>query len=429
MKKNSNILNKIKPIFVATLLLVGFAFVAANSWTAPTANPKIVNTKPPVDQGTLNQEKTGALTVGTLTNLAYAPVVTYGPFYVGILDGSNYQEADTTFYGKLNLIKVMSDAGTYTTAQPLCTNYLGKVKVCSQDVLFEPVQEVYFTTTNVLTYPSGGVTGAVRYKIDSALTCTTISTSGTSWSGGTTLTGSNSNYSVSFNDWGTYILSMSCSVGGSNPKTYSAVISVKGKVVPTAHNSVQKFQFPTARTLDIFAQGGGALAATSSGTCSNGSDGLSSFAHVTSSSSWSPNSYGGSNQGASYNAGANVVQVGGGIAPINWGSSHCGQSYGTEGDGGNVISNNLSVSTVHSGGVPSGGGGGCPGSFLGTSGCSLTEDGSGGTWIYGGGGGAYASGKYNISANNYLYLYQGSGVGSSSTSNNGKQGYIYAEFQ
>lgn len=438
MKKHSQIINKIKPVLVATLLLVGFVFVAANNWSAPTANPINSNTKAPVDEGTDLQEKAGTLTVGALSNTAYSPVVTYGPLYVGINDGTNYQEASTTFYGPLNLIKVFSDAGNTTNA-PLCTTWQGKVKVCSQDVTFEPVQEVYYTATytssTTVSFPSGGFTGYVRYKIDPALTCTTISTNNTSWDSVTTLTGSSNNHAVTFTDWGTYQLSMSCSVGGANPKTYSVVMHIRAKIAPTAYNSVQSFKFPSQRTLTVYAQAGGATGSSNSGTCANGVDGNYSFVHASSSSSWSYSTSGYGSYG--YDSGANLVQVNGGIAPKNWGSNHCGQSMGDYGIGGPVETNNLSSKTSYSGGNPGsfyGGAetGGCPGSLLGTN-CNGSDPGTGGTWSsgYGGGGGAYASGLYQIAQNNYVHVLQGAEAtfGSISSMQKGKAGSVLIEFE
>jgi hypothetical protein len=315
-------------------------------------------------------------------------------------------------FGVLNGSGISSDT-------PLCTNSSGKVKTCSQGVLFEHVLPAYYTDTNVLTYPSGSskVKGYVKYALDSSVTCKALpetgTLSGTDWGNNTTLTGSNNAYAVTFDNWGSYALQIKC-----NGKTYTANIDIKGKLIPTVYSQVQTFQFPTARTLQIKAQAGGSEAGgVNSGGCYSGVDGLSAFAHTTSSGSWTPSSQNSNNQGANYDSGANIMHVGGGVSPINSG----GSCYGYGGTKVRAGSGTTSVTTKYGGNSygSSGGSGG--------DGDSSNTDGDGGYGNRGGGGGAYMSVSYNISANNYLHLYQGGGVGTGASA--GKRGYVIVEWK
>lgn len=399
-------LNTLKPIFIVVILLAGFVAVSAIKWEDPSAD----HAGPPILEGGNAQQKTGQLTFSSLINMAHGPVVSYSPVYVGLASANI--EAKTSFFGKLNLFNLV-DPNT-TTNLPLCTGTDGKVKTCSQGVLFEHVLSAYYTDNNVLTYPTGSnkVKGYIKYEIDSSVSCTTIAKSGTDWAGGTTLTGSNSSYAVTFDNWGTYALQISCT----NSKTYTTNIDIKGRLKPTAYSQVQKFLFPSARTLEVKAQGGGAasggiISTTNPTSCYGGGDGLPVFAHVTTSSSWSPNAVSGSNTGARYNSGANVVHAGGGYDPYS--TYSMGRRFtGVEcfSAGGDFVVNNLSSGTTKYGGRATSSTGGVPGSGLGHG-----TDGTGAYGNRGGGGGAYASGLYNISANNYIYLYNGGPIGSGGT--------------
>lgn len=453
--KKIQITQNLKSGLIAIILLVGISLAGANSWSNPTADPKNANSAAPINEGTIGQEKYGSITIGGGYNMSHAPVVTYSPLHVGLNTGSTNLEADTSFYGKLNLLKLV-DLNNTSNDQPLCATFEGKVKVCSQGVVFEPVQDVYYTThsAGTISFPSGGVTGAVKYEVDPALTCTTKATSNTDWGAGTTITGSNNNYSIKFNDWGKYTISMDCGVSGSSTKkTYSVVITIKGKAVATPGSGVNKYRFPNNATLYFSLQGGGAsgISATPTSTsCLYGGDGLSSFAHITSSSTWTPNSQSSSNTGATYNSGANVAHAGGGVGAQKIATKNhviydyygfgkheycgpAGQGNGQQGKGGNVIINNLSGSSAKSGSDASlnNSSGGCPGSKL--SGCSSNQEGKGGDgkvgyYGLGGGGGSYVIGNKTVNANDYVYLYAAGTVAGSSSGYDGKAGFAQFEW-
>jgi hypothetical protein len=404
-------LNNLKPVFIAIILLVGLSFATANNWTAPNVNND--NTAGPIHEGysSPSQEKTGSLTVAGLINTAHSPVVTFSPFTAG----SQSLDVITNFNGPLNLFGVLNGSGI-SSDTPLCTNSSGKIKLCADKVIFEPVQDVYYSATNAITF-TGTVTGAVKYDIDPLLSCTTTATSGTNWANGTTLTGTSSSYPVTFNNWGVYVLSMDCT----NNKTYSTTITIKGKIVsqttwgtnPTVMGTqngftgTQKYFFSTSKVIEIRAQGGGAGGSGTNPVNNGGSDGMAAFAHVTTNASWTPNSTGSGNPiGAKYNSGASLVHAGGGYAlyaqgPTQYAKGGDKITYATE----------LSNVTKSNGGNPAGSNGGCPGST--PTSCSHNEAGAGGYSSYGGqvsgagGGGAYVSGTYTMPANNYLYIYNG----------------------
>lgn len=407
-------LNNAKPVLVATMLLLGLGLAGAVSWTTP--NTGGANTKAPIDEGTAGQVKTGALTVGALVNSAHGPVVTFSPFSVG----SSSLAATSNFYGPLNLFGVFDNSAS--DDMPLCTDSNGKVKICSDKIIFEPVSNVYYsptlTTSQTVGFPSGGVDGAVSYSIDPAYSCKTIPTANTDWPDGTTLTDSSSNYPVHFDAWGTYTLSMGCT----NGKTYSVTIDIKGKIKPIS-NSNQKFLFPSAKTIEVKAQGGGADdGGISSGVCFGNVDGLSAFAHVTSSGTWSPNAISSpSNDGADYSSGANIAHAGGGYGPTN--TNNC---FGKGGDY-TTYSNSATSVTVRNGSSSAGSNGGCPGS---NPSCQNQDgDGTGGYGQRGGGGGAYVSLKYNIASGNYLHVYNGGGVGTQGTPGSAKPASLIVEWK
>lgn len=415
-------LNNIKPVFVAIVLLVGISFVAATTWSVPDING--TNTGAPINQGTPNQTKQGSLTVGALVNSAHAPIVTFSHLRVG---SSSLDTVSSNFYGPLNLFGVFDN--TASADMPLCTNSQGKVKLCSDKVQFSAVNGSYYsptlTTSQTVSFPSGGVNGAVSYSIDPAYSCTTVqakdaitnnTTTDTTWPNGTTLTGSNSGYNITFNRWGSFILGITCT----NGKTYSTTIDIKGKIKPT-NSSVQKFLFSNAKSIEIKAIGGGGDDGTlSSGVCSGVTDGLPAFAHVTSSSSWTPNS--GNNSLGGYVSGANVIHAGGGYGPAN--------GINCYGKGGDYVTYSSSASNItRRNGVTSlGSNGGCPGSNP-TSCNTNADDGAGGYGQRGGGGGSYASLVYQIPSSNYLYVYNGGGVGSQGTPGSAKPASLIVEWK
>lgn len=398
-------LNNIKPVLVAIVLLVGLSFVNAVPWTAPTGS----NTSAPIDEGTPNQEKIGQLTVGALANSAHGPVVTFSPFRAG----SASLDVTSNFYGPLNLFGVFDSSAT--ADMPLCTDSNGKVKLCSDKILFAPVSSVYYsptlTTSQTVSFPSGGVTGAVTYSIDSAYSCTTVqakdaitnnTTTDTTWPNGTTLTGSNSSYNVTFNRWGSFILGITCT----NGKSYTATIDIKGKIKPVNGWSVQKFTFTSNRQLEIKAQGGGGGPSSyynNGYSCAMSSGGGPAYAHITTASTWTPNSgnyrsylapfYG------KYDSGANTVHAGGGYATDELYSSGC------RGDGGSYTTYSSSATsvTVRNGATAKGSSGGCPGSSPAS--CDPKyQDGSGGYGNIGGGGGSYVSLKHAINSGENLFV-------------------------
>lgn len=412
-------LNNLKPLLVAIVLLVGLSYVSAVPWNEPDAGS--TNTKASIDEGTPNQEKLGSLTIASLINSAHGPVVTFSPFGVG----SSSVSATSNFYGPLNLFGVFDSSASADT--PICTDKDGKVKLCSDKILFSPVSSVYYsptlTTSQTVVFPSGGVDGAVSYSIDPAYSCTTNHNASTDWAqtdwpNGTTLSGSNSNYTVHFSDWGTYVLPIDCT----NGKSYSVTIDVKGKIKPIT-SSNQKFLFPSSKELEIRAQGGGGDdGGTNSSGCYGNVDGLSAFAHVTGSGTWTPNAISSpSNDGADYNSGANIVHAGGGYGPTS--SSSC---YGKGGDYKTYGSGTSSV-TVRNGGTSSGSNGGCPGSNLSCP--NQDADGTGGYGQRGGGGGAYVSLRYTISSGGYLHVYNGGQVGNQGVSGSAKQAALIVEWK
>lgn len=430
-------LNTLKPLFIAFILLAGFVAVSAIKWETPLNDPSKDHAGPPILEGGNTQEKTGQLTFASLTNIAHGPVVSYSPLYVGIYDDKKTPTdksddidivASSKFFGKLNLFNIVDP--TATTDLPLCTDTNGKVKTCSQGVLFEHVLPAYYTDTNVLTYPSGSskVKGYVKYEIDPSVTCNALPASGTlnktDWGNNTSLTGSNNSYAVTFDDWGSYALQISCT----NGKTYTANIDIKGKLIPTVYSQVQTFQFPTARTLQIKAQASGSEAGGLNGnTCYGGADGLPSFVHVSSSSSWTPNSTSSNNKGATYQSGANIIHAGGGTSPINSG----GSCYGHGGTFVQAGSSTTGVTTKYGyNSYGSSGGAGGSGIAIGYDGGNTYDSntyGGGGYGNRGGGGGSYVSASYTIAANNYIYLYQAGGVGSGGSA--GKKGFVTVEWK
>lgn len=408
MKKNK-ILNNLKTIFVAVLFFVGVSYVV--SYTSPSSTPA----GGLVDEGTPDQAKEGILMLGGLLNTGFSPIVTHGDLYVGL--SSQNVEADSRFFGDVYLPNLANGSNN----QPICSDVNGQIKLCGQGVIFEPVQDVYYTPTNQVYYST--VTGAVSYKIDPSVSCQTVATSGTSW-GTTTLNGTNTNYSVTFSDWGKYTLSMNCS----NSKTYSVTINVKGKIIPTSTNSIERFFFSTTRTLELDIVGAGGSGLDVKYSCQSGDDGFPSFSHITNSNSWTGNS-----------STANLMSVEGGHGPVRWGSGCTGFPNNVLGEGGKIVVNSSNISqsviTRQGWGEPitwnnRTGKGGCPGSvatqYEAQSGCT-SKPGSGGRGDHGGGGGAYMSGKHLISSGNYLYLYVGGSVGSGSTAS--QPGSIVVEFQ
>jgi len=409
-------INTLKPLIFSLILLgsLGVALANGPAWSVP---PTTGDSLPPVNEGTALQDKKGTLSVGTLLNTAFSPLVTYSPFHAGIVKFHPFEsilEVETNFYGPLNLYGIVDTNAT--TEKPLCTRGDGRVRLCS-DVDFEPVQDIYYTDTNTVTFPtSTGVTGAVKFAIPGAVTCTTVQTSGTTWPNGTNLSGSSSSYAVKFYDWGRYTLTMNCN----NNKAYSVTIDIKGKIIPAADGTPKKFLFTQSKVLEIKAQGGGGASGRTYTNnylyCSGGSDGRSAYAHVTTSSTWNSSSGSLYTRPALYESGANLVHVGGGFGPAGAAYSANFNNYSDFtvsnesqcfGSGGSKLSynSNMSSVTATNGGDARGHQGGCPGANL-TS-CTSSMDGYGGYGEKGGGGGAYVSGLYTIAANNYLYVFKG----------------------
>lgn len=438
-------INTLKPLLFAVLLLAGFIVVSANNWSAPSSAPTSNNSSAPINEGTPSQEKKGVLTLGGLLNMAHGPIVTYSPFVVG--DANNAAKA--SFYGNLNLFGIIDTSDN--SDKPLCTMSNGKVKICSQGVLFEPVKTVYYTDQNNTTFPtSTGVTGAVKYNIDQSVSCTTVATTNTNWANGTTLTGSNNSYSVIFYDWGEYDLRINCT----NNKSYVSRIFIKGRGDATPSGLVGKdsnqfkyyynalkLYFSSDRTLQIKLVGSGAsgVNAISSG-CKSGIDGEISFAHVTTDANWDGYHY-----GNSFYASPNVAIVDGGKSAkyVSPGlGAGCGSYTFKAGVGGTVLWKSGSLNTYlgsslsgYNAGTgsstPKGGCSGAHGHVYNQPDVGCTDYGSGATLSgqgYGGGGAAYVDGMWNIKAGEYLYLFATQGAGSASTGEQGVYGRASVEW-
>ena len=246
--ENKTTKTNIKSLIFVFMLLVGVTLTTAQGiWTNPTLSPATKIVESPINAENDNQEKNGSLVTSGIVN-NNGDFISYANLYVG--SGSYktpaYLFGDTYF-------KKMTRSGA--TENRLCLNPNGEVKVCN-DVEFKPVSPVYYTKNNVVKFPtSTGVDGFVSYKIGQSQSCTTQNLANTNW-GGQTLVGTDTNKKVTFSDWGTYDLKMTC-----NGIDYTATIKIGGKIIPTTVDTAIKYNLDlgTSRPAYIYALGAGGV--------------------------------------------------------------------------------------------------------------------------------------------------------------------------
>lgn len=456
-----NIKKNIKTLLLAVVMLGGLTIATAQGiWTDPTASPVNGNPEAPITQEIESQEKKGGLTSSGIIN-ATGALISYSNLDVGYSFGGSSNRPPTYFFGDTFFQMVTTGFGT-PAENKICVDSDGKVKLCDNtvntgSVVFQALQDKYYTTTNTVSFPTSGIVGGVKYQIGSGLTCTTVSTSGTSWPNGQTLSGSSNNYQVTFYDWGTYNLSMNCSNGGGLSSTYTVTIKVGGRIlVDQAIQYSYKLNLNQDRDAEIYAVSAGGSGVSSSkmtiGTSSNTGCGTK---------------YGGGDTYAKLTSGKTIVYLygGDGAQGGRWRNSTGtagGACPGIPGHKGTVSVNNMTSATDHEGyygasndttnsvgttgsgcsGLPDGNGSydtcrksGTTAKTYGNGGvgvkysdpkttfnCALKPDCHG--WTAGGGGGAYAFGHYTLPANGTLLLYAGKTGGNQGDYPPGKNGII-----
>lgn len=411
--ENTNLKTNIKSLILALVLLVGISFATAQGvWNDATNTPgNNSGIFGPITDGPETQEKDGQLITSGIINNSGA-LVSYANLAVGYDDSVNHDY--TSFYNKTpaylfgDTFFQKNKAPTGNESQ-LCVNPEGRVKICNS-VDFKAVAPVYYTNTNVTSYPtgSGKVTGYVSYKIGTGQSCTTVATTGTDWAGGQTISGTNTNKAVVFNDWGTYDMKITC-----DGVTYTATIKIGGKIIPTNAGSSTKYtlNLGASRIATIYAIGGGGSGANETGSCVTGFEGSASSIKIGS---------------------TNIVNVGSGFGATAGITSGCTPKVGS---GGNVITNTLSASSPNGGYSGSNEKGGCSGmpdsnNNLNTcnSGGTVLPYGKGGTGsgvdAKGGGGGSYVVGNYTLPATGTLTTFVGIGGGKGGSTPKGQDGYI-----
>lgn len=424
----NKITKNLKPLLVAVLLLVGFWFAYASIWTNPTSDPLVENTKPPVDLATKEQEKDGRVEFGSVLSNSIdgdGSFVTIGNFINGAVGWSLNYTPPAVFYGDVNFFSFKNIQSKPTK---LCTNQ-GFLKKCQGNVKFVANQERYETAVNVVSYPSTNkIVGSVFYQIPIGQECTTIGTSGTNWTTGTKLSGTNLNYSVTFDGWGTYNLAMNC--GSEKPEV---TITVGGRIETV--NSGQEYTLnlnlgsTRQATVTAFSAGSPGVDSDKNSECFSLVNGEDSYASIGSTTIFR---LGGAKGGV------------GGVHVTSNSKKTCGSGLA---EGGVVLTNNLSNSIIakgHAGTTAINSGytyGGCSG--IGVSACdqsgysgtikSFSDHGKGGSsqakgpfglsnrtgnhgYAVAGAGGAYATGSYTLPATGTLKVYAGksggSGIGS-----------------
>lgn len=420
----NKIIKNTKPLFIAVVLLAGFWFAYASIWINPKSDPLVENTKPPVDMATEEQEKEGRLDVGTIVNNSISDdgsFVTLGNFMNGAVGWSLNYTPPAVFYGDVNFFNFKN-----TQAKPtkLCSNQ-GFLKKCQGNVKFIANAERYETAVNVVSYPSSNrVTGSVFYQIPVGQECTVIGTNGTSWTTGTKLSGTNLNYSVTFNDWGTYTLAMNC--GSEKPEV---TIAVGGKIETV--NSGQEYSFnlnlgsSRQATVTAFGAGSPGIDSDANGSCTTVVESEGSYASIGSTTIFDMN---GAKRGL------------GGVSVSSTRKSICSPG---ESEGGTIKTNALTGSSVAKGNYGTVGRdsgytyGGCSG--IGISACdrsgytgsikNFSDHGKGGSsqakgkyglsnrtgnhgYAVAGAGGAYITGSYTLPATGTLKVYAGRSGGS-----------------
>lgn len=406
--ENKTIKTNTKTLLIALFFLVGITGATAQGvWFDPTSSPIGNNIFGPVTDGNEGQEKQGMLiTSGIINNVGDFNVLK--ELSVGFNDTNANISHKTPAYLFGDTYFKKAIIGSNNENQ-LCVDPEGNVKVCN-DVDFKAVQSVYYTNTNVVSFPtSTGVTGYVSYKIGNGQSCTTIATSGTDWAGGQTINATNTNKAVKFNDWGSYDLQMTCA-----GVTYTANVKIGGKIIPTAVNTSTNYTLNLGanRLAQVITIGAGASGASETGSCVTGYDGGYSLVKIGSSV---------------------IAHVSGGSKPTAGIVSGCTPKVGT---GGGILANQLSSSFANNGydGVVSVGGcSGQPDSNKNINTCNsggqVLPYGMAGSGVdvdgRGGGGGAYLSGVYTLPATGTLTTFVGERGGKGrSSAPYGQNGYV-----
>ena len=74
----TQLLNTLKIIILASIVVLGVQYVSATTWVAPTGNPPTNNTPAPINGGGTAQEKTGGLIVGSGSGVSLGLLVKNG---------------------------------------------------------------------------------------------------------------------------------------------------------------------------------------------------------------------------------------------------------------------------------------------------------------------------------------------------------------
>lgn len=425
---------EIKFVIMSLVLLVAMSIVDAQGfWKNPSSNPVSGNEPYPITQSDSSQTKSGLFRATGISNVDGSVLIaSNGGLYVG--DSASNMDIPANFFGPVYLQEMYNSSKT--TDYELCVDRQGFVKRCGL-VSFYPDFETVYTSLNVTTFPSAGVKFKVNYIIPQGVSCTPSGTrtsnvtssqsaipSTFNWASGT-LTGTTIGYEVTARNWGKYDLTLTCD----NNTTKKVTVYVKGQIDGTPNNRF--YQFNSNQVLDIVGQAAGASGVATSPTssgCVNGTDAFGAFVHVSNSSVW--------NRATTP---PNVISLDGGkgaknIALTNNATRGCGpvgQGYGMYGVGGKVLVNNLVDSTARDGegGKINSSNGGCPGA-TGSSCTNTTISGHGGlgwTTGLGGGGGAYAQGKYSITNGQFLYIFA-PGVTGPSNQYQGNTGFARVEW-
>lgn len=406
MENKKNITNIKSLIFVFTLF-IGVTFATAQGvWNNPQATPPNSNVSGLITAENDNQEKAGQLVTSGIVNNS-GDFISYANLYVG----SGAYQTPAYLFGDTYFKKI---ARSGASENRLCMNPSGEVKVCN-DVLLNAVEPIYYTKNNVVSFPSStGVDGFVSYKIGQSQYCTTENLPGSNW-GGQTLVGTDTNKKITFTDWGTYELKMTC-----DGQEYSTTIKIGGKIIPTTvgTNLTYSLNLGASRPAKFIMIGAGASGASETGNCVTGYDGGSSFVKIGSTT---------------------IGNVGGGGKPVAGIVSGCKPSVGSGGRVayGTQLSNAYS-NDGYSGVVSAGGCSGAPdaNNDLNTcnSGGKVLPYGKAGVGYddvngRGGGGGAYLTGNYTLPATGSLVAFVGErgGKGRRSTPD-GQNGYISIEW-
>src|SRR5574343_45562 len=405
----NNFSNNLKSFLLAVVMLTGLTLVTAQRvWKdAPTGTAPANNVPGLFTTGPEDQEKKGQLITSGIINNS-GDFISFANFDVGGKFGSWDPKTPAYLFGDTYFLKTkFGNSGE----NELCVDPEGKVKVCSKKIIFKPVNDKYYTSNNVVSFPSGGVTGYVTYDIDPGLSCSRVAKTGTDWSSGL-ISGKSASYAVKFYDWGTYDLQIAC---GSN--TFTATIKVGGRIIPTTVGSNVSYTLNLGATRNayVYAIGAGGSAALEGGSCTTGYDGRETTVKI-----------------GVVGTPATIVYAGGGKGAEAGIVSGCNPRNGS---GGSVVTNNLTSKTSNNGYSGSADLGGCSGApdednKLNTcnSGGGNLPYGKGGAGTtgsndYGGGGGAYASGYYNLPATGTLTVYLGLPGGKGGTTPKGQQGY------